>query len=163
MSHCKCSQCWKGALRKQPGFLRPPGRIRKKKSIYLHLFLLISPCSGEMSRAACDQLTWERWMRWRETGGRQPRKRSRDDLPGERRMESFGLKDGGGGGAHLHLSKCGDYVKTPSTCLKFHINSLTRSEKCASRHAHLSVAGCFQERAHSPFTAKKTHLYFPPS
>lgn len=74
-------------------------------------------------------------------------------------MESFGLKDGGGGGAHLHLSKCGDYVKTPSTCLKFHINSLTRSEKCASRHAHLSVAGCFEESAHPPFTAKDAPLF----
>lgn len=158
-SHCKCSQCWKGALRKQPGFLRPPECIRREKT-YTFIFSSSSPpCSGEMSRAACDQLTWERWMRWRESGGRQPRKRSRDDLPGERRMESFGLKDGGGGGAHLHLSKCGDYVKTPSACLKFHINSLTRSEKCASRHAHLSVAGCFQESAHSPSPQRRTFIF----
>lgn len=152
----------KGRFKKEAWLSEDSRTHIKRKNIYLHLFLLVSHCSGEMSRAVCDQLTWERWMRWRESGGRQPRKRSRDDLPGERRMERFGLKDGGGGGAHLHLSKCGDYVKTPSGCLKFHINSLTRSEKCESWHAHLSVARCFRESAHSSFTAK-AHLYFPRS
>ncbi len=148
---------------KTTGWLSEASRTNiKRNNIYLHIFLLISPYSGEMRRAVCDQLTWERWMRWRESGGRHPKKKSRDDLPGERRVERFGLKDGGGGGAHLHLSKCGDYVKTPSGCLKFHINSLTRSEKFESSHAHLSVAGCFQESAqpHTPSSPQRRTFIF---
>lgn len=103
----------KESVRKLPGFLRPPGSIRIEKAC---MFTFPSSPwlyrSGERSRAACDHLTWERWMRWWESGGSRQRKRSRDDLPGEGRMERFGEKDSGGGGGQLHLSKCDDYVKT---------------------------------------------------
>lgn len=153
----------KGSIRKIAWLSEASRMNKKRKNIYLHLFLLISPPALERwaGQRAISLPERDGWGDERVEGG--SRVRGVETTSQERDgWRAFGLKDGGGGGAHLHLSKCGDYVKTPSTCLKFHINSLTRSEKCASRHAHLSVAGCFQESVHSPFTAK-THLYFPPS
>lgn len=155
-SHCKSSQCWKGALRKQPHFLRPPCRMneRSRKSF---IFSSWSPPALERwaGQRAIGLPERDGWGDERLKG-----KRSRDDLPGERRMERFGLKDGGGGGAHLHFSKCADYVKTPAACLKFHINNLTRSEKCEWRRAHLSVVGCFQEKRTLP--VHRTFIFLSP-